>query len=228
MNVFERFWMTATRPAEYFKKHDTDGRYLPIVLYYVVAVAISSAVELIAAIPYLLRSSPEQLLAFSLLMVFFTFLLGIAFSFAMPFIIGAIVHLGILVFGGRQGFHATFRVVVRAAVVGVAYALITNLILALSGGYAVAQEMTFQTIQDVIAYFQLFAPYIIISFVIGLISLAHRLYIDVLGLSVTQKLSKWRAFFGVIFIPLILILIAVVLLTALGVLLAVVSTAAMA
>lgn len=141
-------------------------------------------------LPFLLSMRIPKITA--LLIPFYLILIAVQ-AFIAPFINSAIIHLGVLVFGARQGFFATFKPVSYSIVIRAFYGIIA---MVLSFGL-----LLFMDNMEVAIVLN------ILMIILALISLLHYLTFQVKGISQLQNISKLRAFFGIIFVPLVIILV---------------------
>jgi len=123
--------------------------------------------------------------------IFTTLIAGIVAAFVVPFIGGGIAHLGILIIGGRKGFFNTFKPVTYGGLVMIIYGVVSSII---SGVALLISPGS--------------AP--IIGVIVGgvsVIGIIHTLVVQTMGVSKSQSLSTGKAFFGLILIPLIMVIL---------------------
>ena len=153
-------------------------------------------------------------------MIFVVFY-GIIFSFATPFVSSAIIHLGVLIFRGKEGFFNTFKPITYSGIIPLIYSIILAIVLApifiillpgiIDGFASVLAQYPTGAIpegaisQDLASQLAvLIVVSVIAGFIIGLLSFIHMLYAAVVGISHYQKLSKVKAFFSIIIVPILL------------------------
>ena len=127
---------------------------------------------------------------------------GLIFSFVTPFIFAGIIHLGVLIFGGKQGYFNTYKPSTYGAVLGMPYGIITSILSA-----ALILRVGSSQITD--AYT---SPEYIGLMIVFIIQIIHVFYFEIAALAKYQKMTKMKAFLALIIIPLALLVLAVIFL----------------
>lgn len=143
-------------------------------------------------IPFMLNVMSIPKITAILFIPFYLISIGVQ-AFITPFVNSAIIHLGILVFGGRQGYLATLKPVSYSFVIRAFYGIIA---MVLSLGIFLFMENMVVTI-----------AISILLVILALASLIHYLVFLIKGISQLQNITKLRAFLGIIFVPLAVILL---------------------
>jgi len=199
------------RPTEFFESVQDETSYTRPWLFFSIGYMIMLFISLAFSIPILLRTPDIG----PLLIIFqvFSLFLGIGFAFALPFISSGIAHLGLLIFGAKQGYYNTFKAISYSGIVYVIYGIITSII----SGYI---NLNFTSeLNDPSQFLDFltsgkFGPVIIlivIIIVITLISWIHVLIVTTIGVAKFQQISRARAFFGIIIVPVIIFIFVVML-----------------
>lgn len=193
IGYFKKIKTLLFHPSEFFESVADEKEYWPIVKFFAKTYIIIIIVNIILS---LLVGLKTGFTTFQSLLLISTF--EIIFAFIYPFIIAFFTHIGVWIFGGRQGFFNTFKPATYASVIGITYyfiIIVINSIIDLflsstSQGGAIA--------------------YIIFISIIVLISIIHSVFAEVIGISKFQKISRLRAFFGAVLIPLVLTIIGLI------------------
>jgi hypothetical protein len=209
------------KPSFFFEGVANEQKYLPILLYFVVAMII---IQLISGVLRLGISVPELVKTpsgvFALIVAFFMLLFTIAFSagiaFAIPFVSAGIDHLGVLTIGGgKKGYFNTFKPATYSMIVGMIYGLVMMVVgyiltlvqpINLTSGLATTADISFMGLMRMIP-----VSYFIWYGLISIISTVHTLYIEVIGIAKFQGISKGRAFLAIIVPRIILSLITIIM-----------------
>ncbi len=101
-----------------------------------------------------------------------------------------LIHLGVLIFGGKQGYYATFKAITYARVVPVFYSFLLGLLaLPLT---KILRE--FQGQPEVITHvISGYLPLIFLLIFLFIINVVHYFFVATIGLAKYQKLSKGSA-----------------------------------
>jgi len=179
--------------SAFLKSVSKEKEYIPILLYVLVLYMIGTVVESIAGLFTGIQPG----------MVFVGFLIALIFTaiaaFIFPFIVGGLVHLGVLLFKGKQGFFNTFKPMAYACSLMAIYSIfgsILGIILTL-----IFPDFVGMT-QETMSGGMIFA--MIVLAVFWVFAIVHTVYAEVIGISRYQKIPKWQAFIAVFVIPLII------------------------
>jgi len=178
-------------PNDFLKSIDKEKDYQPIMFFYVKTFIIVGIIGLLTSM--LVLSD-----LFSLTSGLFNLVTGIIFSFALPFVYGGVIHLGVLIFGGKQAYFNTYKAVTYGSVIGLLY----NLLISPLGGFLSLQTLSTQNFVLLLS-----SPAFIFLIALFLVQLVHSLYFFTIGLSKFQKISKARAFLSAIIVPAVLIIL---------------------
>lgn len=189
-------------PKRFFSEVEKEKSYSDILFFYVEIAIFSIILESIFSI--ILLALKGNLSASNLLDLIISFIIGLGMAFAITFIISFIVHLGVLIFRGKQGYFNTYKPVAYSLAIGVIYGIISIIILGMLGLVIPIEEIT-DPAQIYVS--KGFIISMITYGVIMLISIIHVLYAQVISLSKFQKISRLRAFSSIILIPLIILII---------------------
>lgn len=199
------FFSTGT----FFEKVKKEKAYFQILLSFVIVYSVSAVAELAVSLPLVGKVPAARSL---LLISFLGTIFSIALSFVLPFLAAGITHLGVLIMGGKEGYFNTFKPVAYAMIISAIYNIISSIIsFFLNMAYPISPSALQQTgfaLRDIPV------QHIFMGIVIGIVSLVHVVYAEVVGISKFQKMSKPRAFFAAIIIPLIMVVVAVLLMMA--------------
>ena len=201
IEYFDKLKLLFLKPTEFFKNVKKEKDYWTPLKFYIIISIIADVIGVLFAIPNLLKS--QMLLYLTLI----SLVSGLILVFIIPFVAAGIIHLGVLIFKGKEGYYNTFKPVAYAMTIGSVYSLLSSIVSAIASWFNPVTDFSdLQSINQV----QNTAAIALIA-IIGLISLIHVLYAHVLGISNYQNLTTMRAFLSVILIPLILIILVAVL-----------------
>ncbi len=198
----------------FFSKVEKEKDYFPILLFFVVINAAAVLIQFLFTLPALLDLGSGAIIKQSLSEIY-----NITLAFATPFILALLIHLGALIFGGRQGFFNTFKPLTYTLVIGIFYSLFYTL---LSGIYNLVSPLDPSVMANLQAKMQSglislsdLAPLrarLGMMFIIGVIAIIHSLYAGTIGVAKFQNIKKWKAFFSLILFPLIIFILFIGLL----------------
>ena len=207
----QRIKLLFLHPGEFFDLVEDEKGYKKPLMYAVIASVIVSFLNtIISALP--LFSSPLGGFALGglglIIPLFLVF--GIGFTFALPFLAAGMVHLGVMMFGGKKGYFNTFKPITYAIVIGSLYTLISSIIqgvltMTIAKPIYNAPSLGFPMAGALGPSIFVYA----VGIIIGLASFVHLTIIEVIGVSKYHNISKGKAFWGVIIIPLIIVMLLV-------------------
>jgi hypothetical protein len=125
---------------------------------------------------------------------------GLIAAFIVPFFWSGVTHLGVLIFGGRQGFFNTFKVATYSWILILIYGLVIPLIASVL--LLIKPLGTIEVITQL--YTSVFG---VAMLVVSLAGFVHVIIAETIGLSLLHKISRIRAFLSAILIPLILMVV---------------------
>ncbi len=176
------------KPTEFFKQRTNEKDYLDIFLKYIIFIAIIKGLLFIIGI-YGDILEGAYVVLFSLILA----ILSIVLSFLVPFITSGIIHIGVVLFGGKGEFIDTFKTAT--------YSLI------LVGVYSFAASVLFEIISLLIPIpvfsedLSAMTPHLIVSGIVLFIGLVHMIWTLVIGLNITQSMTKTKSLFAILIIP---------------------------
>ena len=200
-------------PKKFFDSVENEKTYSGIMFFYVKIYSIYIAISLILSIiTLLLRSSGTDILL-GMVQSIMSAVFSIGVAFISPFIISAIIYLGVLIFRGKQKFFNTYKPVTYAVSIAVIYstiAVIVSWVLSMINSTYIAnlETMTAEQLLQNSGYIFTLVLYGIIM----LISIINVIYASTIGISKFQKISKLRAFLSTVLIPLILFILIIIFL----------------
>ena len=196
-NYFSQLSNLFLHTGNFFNKVEKEKGYKKILFFYIIIASIVIAVNFIFSVIIALANSNSHLIIDSFISAVF----GVGAAFAFPFIGSAIVHVGVLVFGGKKGYFNTFKPITYASALGQIYNLIVIFIsfLFFVSGFNFTNPAL--TSSSKLIFFAL------LILIIYLAWLVHVIYAQIIGIAKFQKITKLRAFLSIIFIPLIIIII---------------------
>jgi hypothetical protein len=202
MKELEKIKKIFFSPNEFFRSVEKESQYGKILFFVALAYIAAQLFSYLANSIFVLRYSFN---IFTIIEQIFGFMFQIGFAFAIPFISAGITHLGVMIVKGKQGFFNTFKPVAYAGVVSSIYIVISSIALSVhdliypTDWHFIAENLSLNNIPW---------GYMILAGVIGIASLIHTVYVEVVGISRFQKLSVGKSLLATLIIP-ILILIAV-------------------
>jgi hypothetical protein len=139
----------------------------------------------------------------------FGMFISISFAFAIPFIIAGLSHLGLLIFGARKGFLNTFKPVAYSGMIYVIYGLMTAVLSSIAyllypSGLADAKSSGLSYLSSAPIPAAFLGSLVIVVTFAGWI---HFIAVDTIGVARFHGISKTRAFFGIIIVPLFILTI---------------------
>lgn len=185
---FQKLKALFAEPSKFFKEVSKEKKYWTVLKFFVMIYLAALVIQILASIPV---TYGTPIFLYSTLITLFV---GIFAAFVSPFVGSTLSHLGIMILGGKKGFFNTFKAVTYGNLIIVGYGILSSLIslilflLKIEGNPASVILMSLITIAGVV----------------------HMLITSSIGVSMYHSISKVRAFFGIVLIPLILIIISVI------------------
>jgi hypothetical protein len=198
-------------PKEFFDKVAAEQKYMAPVYYLVVVMVISYIIHLFFQLPSF-SSKGVAVLIFAIMFYLIGVMFAVGISFAIPFVNAGIIHLGVLVYGGRKGYYNTFKPTGYALIVGSIYGILSLLITDI---LAIVQPIKPEvpatiTLASIIGMIP--TSYLITFAVISVISLIHVIVTEATGISKYHEIPKWRAVLASITPRIIMTLISIIFL----------------
>ncbi len=201
-SYFSQLFFLFTSPKEFMKSISKENEYIPILVKLFLLSLVVIVIDGLSRI--IITANPDILLEV------LTLIFSMMFMFVMPFVVAGMVHLGVLIFKGKQGYYNSFKPIAYGMMIGMVYGLFTGIIF-----------LVWNVIAPMPAQFPLNSPLsffsfnvvmrLIFGFIVGIISLVHTLYAETVGIALYQKMTNLRAFFSVILIPVILLVLLLVI-----------------
>lgn len=192
-------------PKKFFDSVEKDKDYSKIIFFYVKIVVFSAVLSLIFS---LINSGISAVTIFNTVTILIT---NIGLAFLIPFVAAGITHLGVLIFRGRQKYFNTYKPVAYTLAIASVYSILSSVINFIVTLASPVDITALSANPELMLQNQTVIISLIVFLVIFLISFIHVLIAQVIGISKFQKISKLRAFFAVILIPLIILILAIIL-----------------
>ncbi|MBI2105713.1 YIP1 family protein [Candidatus Woesearchaeota archaeon] len=174
-------------PNNFFKDASKEKSYWEVLRFFVVVYVFATIIQLIVSIPINKNLFGNQIFAYLLA----TLVISIIYAFIGPFIAGVIAHLGILILVRGRSFFSTFKAITYGLIVMTGYGVLAYLIMSIM--YLASPNSA-----DISGF---------IIDIITIIGVVHMLIAETIGVSRYHSISKGKAFFGIILIPLIILII---------------------
>jgi len=146
-------------------------------------------------------------------LILFVFSIGLTLVFI--FGISGVIHLGIRIFKGKQGYFNIYKPIIYTATIFIIYTLITILVFRLIPYEAVPTEIL-NTTQDLETVKQIYNDFLsqtgaMVAFIISIISVIHAIIFLVMGISKFQKMTKTKVVFALILSALVLFVVFILI-----------------
>lgn len=183
------------KPNLFFEGVRQEREYLGIIIKYIIFMTLLNVIVFFVGMYNDLQIGVSEVIV-SIVSIILIALLGLF----LPFVNAAIVHLGVLLFGGstNKDYFVTFKVATYTLFIGTIYAAITTIIEGIS-------QMIWPTANLTDVILQL--PLVIITTIIGVVGTVHMIWAMVTGLKSYYSLTTGKALLSTLVIPGILILI---------------------
>ena len=207
------------KPSAFLNSVEKEKEYQPILAFFVVLSVMYFIIS--ALIGLFFKEISVDYLSYlknSLL----GFVLIVVSSIVQPFIFGGIIHLGVLIFKGKEKYFDTFKVATYSLVIWTLYyfiLLILDSIIRIALPFNASMLTQIATIEDpelvMELYLQFFAQpgallSLIVSVVIMIAAIIHQLVFLIKGISKYQQLPKIKAA-GAVILPIIVAFIIAML-----------------
>jgi len=184
---FDRIKRLLTDPAKFFKDASKEKGYWEVLRFFVVVYVFATIIQLIVSIPLNKNLFGSQLFAYLLS----SLVVSIIYAFIGPFIASVIAHLGILILVRGKSFFSTFKAITYGMIVIVGYGVLASIIASIM--YLASPN-------------SINLPGFIVN-LITIIGVVHMLIVEAVGVSRHHSITKGKAFFGIILVPLIILII---------------------
>ncbi|MFH1710947.1 MAG: YIP1 family protein [Nanoarchaeota archaeon] len=195
-------------PKQFFKSVEKDKDYSKIMFFYVKIIIISSIIGIIASA--IILGIQNSLTFLGIVGLITNSIVSIGLAFLVPFVIAGIVHLGVLIFRGKQGYYNTYKPIAYSLAIVAVYSIISTIVSAI---LSIINPVNNLSTTDPLLLLQ--NPNVIavmaVTFTILIISLIHSLIVQVIGISKFQKISRLKAFAAIILVTLVLVIIVVLI-----------------
>lgn len=204
---FERLKSLFFSPKKFLGSVEKEKDYKSPLFFYVKVSLIALAIGfLILILPALFELGFTYDWAYYSLNALFNSLISLGFAFIAPFISAGVIHLGVLIFGGRQGYYNSFKPITYVGSISRVYEVLLGLLALV---FALFVQYGLVT-ADILSLSPGQIAFIVLMGIVYLVMFFHIVYAQIVGIAKYQKLSNWRAALGVFFVPLILLIIAAI------------------
>lgn len=194
-------------PKKFLDDVEKDKDYSKIMFFYVKASILAAIVSFICSLVIL--SSQNSLAISGVFSLLLNSIVSIGLAFLIPFIISFITHVGVWIFKGKQGYFNTYKATAYSITIVLIYGILSTIIISITGitnPVSITQEQL--TLNPELIFQETgYVASLVISLIILLVSLIHSLAVQIMGIAKFQKMSKLKAFFAIIIMPLILTII---------------------
>ena len=202
----KKYQLLFTRAEQFYKKIQGEKEYQDIVLYVLGFVFVGEILSFVAWLPTLGLGIETAFLA--IVMGIMGIILSPIVTLIITFIGAGILHLCLMLFKKGLDYFTTWKVVAYASLIPILYNIASSIITTF------AESLNPWPAQSLLAGEPVFGTYsitvMVFMFVIGITSLLHALYTEVVGLRLYHKLTTGQAV-GAIILS-IIVVIALVLL----------------
>ena len=196
--IFEKYKLLFLNSKGFFKTVQKETSYWTVLKFYVVFIVASQIISVLFNLPIFLKNN---LLLFAGI---YGLIGAIILSFAVPFIMAGIVHLGVLILKGKNGYFNTFKPITYAMSISAFYNLISSII---NGVYGWFNPISVESLVSGLAQIEQSLIIMIIGTIIGAVSLIHVLYAEISGIGFYQGLTRTKALLAAILVPVVFLII---------------------
>ncbi len=177
----EKWRLLLFNPNELFRISTTEKGYFEVLKFYIISSLILEAANWLLYSRFL-----EGIL---------WIIIKVIFASAATFVISFFIHLGVLIFGGKQGFFNTFKPTTYVLNIWLMYSLILDILL--------------KIIPEPLALILFFMGLTggAIEILVKVISLFHMIIIQTKGISFFHKITKNKSFLLILTIIILLLLL---------------------
>ena len=203
-------------PGKFFASVEKDKDYSKIMFFYVKMIILSSVLTLLSSA--IILTIRKSFTAQGFISLIFNSIVSIGLAFLVPFVMAGIIHLGVLIFRGKQGYYNTYKPIAYSLVVVAIYSIISTIVTSILSVIYPANQLPPMT-ADPAVYFQTllqdknFILLLAVAFTILIVSFIHSLIVQIVGISKFQKISKLKAFLSIILISIILIMLVILIMS---------------
>ena len=194
-------------PKEFFKTVENEKEYSKILFFYIKIALISIILNLLISVIIILARPSVTSTAVAVLQQFFSSLIALGTAFLTPFVAAGLIHLGVLIVGGKKGYFNTFKPTTYALSITIMYGILSVILMGIIALVAPANTLDQAEILQ--------NPAVIVSMVIYLliflISFIHFVIAQIIGSSKFQEISKIKAFLALLAAGIIIALIIVLI-----------------
>jgi len=188
VNYIQKFKILFFEPKVFFKSVTKEKKYFPILLFFVLFYVLGEFISTVFSIPILLSTGGVAAVATA----FFGIVFIAIIAFALPFITSGLVHLGVLLVHGKNGFFNTFKPVTYASAIGVFYTIVSSIIISILNSFGPVSN-------------------IVVGIIFGIATFIHIIYAETVGIAYFHKLSTGKALISVLLFPVLAFLLLVIL-----------------
>jgi len=203
---FSRLGHLFSHPKKFLDSAAGEKKYSKILFFYVFIAVIAIVFDAVLAFIRAYYNPGDMTLAANLGFIALSVLFSIGLAFVSPFVISFIIHLGVLVFGGKKGYFNTFKPITYSAAISEIYQVFL-VILGVIAFFTVG-DLVFNGITAV-------SPGLlavtVLYFLVLVISLIHVLYAEIIGISKFQAMPKGKAFLSIVFVPVIILVLGMII-----------------
>lgn len=183
----------------FFKRVEKEKTYWAVLKVFLILTIISLILSLLKGYNLIAEqfSALPIASAFASMGIIGLSIFSILFSLLAVFIGSFLVHLGVLIFGGKKGYYNTFKPVGYGMILSAIYGVILGAI-----------NLVLYWLFSVDLYVSV--PFLM--FIVSIWILIHVLYAYIIGIAKFQKITKLKAFLGIIIVPIILFILTILVL----------------
>jgi hypothetical protein len=194
-------------PMDFYKSIKNESGFVKPWLYFAIITICIYLSSFILYIPLALSNPISTALSLFFVVILLPFTLALVFL--TPFISAGIAHLGLMIFGVRTEYINTFKPISYSVIPGAAYSIILLIIsFIFYTVFPVMDKVHMATVTKTGAIW-VFLGFIIILIAVSLAQRIHVLVTEIIGIAYYHRISRWRAFFGLIIIPVIISLLMI-------------------
>ncbi len=202
----KKYKLLFTKAEQFYKKIQVEKEYQNIVLYVLGLVFVGEILSFVAWLPTL--GLGIETAFFAILMGFVGIILSPMLTLLATFICAGIVHLCLMLFKKGLDYFTTWKVLAYASLIPIIYNIASSIITTF------AESLNPWPAQSLLAEELVFGMYsitvLVFMFIIGLVSLIHVLYTEVVGLRLYHKITTAQAV-GALVLSFVVIIMLVLL-----------------
>lgn len=182
-------------PVKFLKSAEKELNYSSLIFFF-----------LIIYLTYLILSIIIQFsfgqIEFNVWIVLRDIINGMLFAIISPFVVSAIIFLGIKIFKGKEGFFKVFKPIIYSFSIVTLYGILVVICYRIIP-YTPLQSELISSAQNLEVIKQIYLSYysqvgVILGSIIGFIGNIHALIFAIIGISKYQKMTKTKTVFAII------------------------------